>query len=203
MNDRSYHHSGSYLFGAPTASPRCPYHGQSYRPEHCSHCLNILLLANTGGPLSIQPAPLHNTGVYSPTSPIQSSPDSTSSVSFSSPTSASSQESFNWNGVMHPPPPSQSQTFTNQHFLASPRPVGSPAVTTAAISQRQKEPTFFCGVPGCTSQGFTERHNWLYHMRSHNDERPYPCAKCSKSFRSRSDLTRHGKGRKSCNRRPY
>ncbi|KAJ8096225.1 hypothetical protein PM082_011354 [Marasmius tenuissimus] len=40
------------------------------------------------------------------------------------------------------------------------RPVGSAANTEAAIGNRRNRPVYFCNVPGCTSQGFTQRHNY-------------------------------------------
>ncbi|KAK1236383.1 hypothetical protein PQX77_000367 [Marasmius sp. AFHP31] len=80
--------------------------------------------------------------------------------------------------------------------------VGSPAVTDAAIAHRTKVPMFSCDVPGCTSKGFTERHNLMYHMRSHQGIRPYKCYKCDKGFLSSSDLNRHlTKAKRPCNER--
>ncbi|KAK1218871.1 hypothetical protein PQX77_018424 [Marasmius sp. AFHP31] len=71
------------------------------------------------------------------------------------------------------------------------RPVGSAANTEAAIGNRRNRPVYFCNVPGCTSQGFTQRHNYEYHIRSHMDDRPFVCDDCERGFNSRSDLNRH------------
>ncbi|KAJ8086206.1 hypothetical protein PM082_005029 [Marasmius tenuissimus] len=69
--------------------------------------------------------------------------------------------------------------------------VGSMANTLVARSLRRREPKYFCDVPGCTSQGFTQKHNLEYHKRSHRNERPYQCDLCFRPFGARSDLNRH------------
>ncbi|KAL0564548.1 hypothetical protein V5O48_017495 [Marasmius crinis-equi] len=100
-------------------------------------------------------------------------------------------------GYPLPPGPPESQ------LLSQPtRPqVGSSAMTDNALRLRKKEAKHFCPVPGCESQGFTEKHNLNYHMRSHDDERPFVCERCGKRFRSKNDLNRHFlKSKKPCER---
>ncbi|KAG7089211.1 hypothetical protein E1B28_010913 [Marasmius oreades] len=124
------------------------------------------LPANAGASLSILPAPIHNSRVYSPTSPTQSSSDSTSDTAlFPSPTFVSSQESFNWipgSPLVRLLP--QLQMYMDQHSPVRRRSV---AVAKDAIYPPKRVPTFFCTVPGCTSKGFAAKRAWLYHMRSH------------------------------------
>ncbi|KAJ8086237.1 hypothetical protein PM082_005060 [Marasmius tenuissimus] len=79
--------------------------------------------------------------------------------------------------------------------VEQPRVVGSMANTLVAISLRKKGPKYFCDVPGCRSQGFTQKHNLEYHKRSHRNERPFKCDYCLRSFGARCDLTRHRKRR--------
>ncbi|KAJ8072179.1 hypothetical protein PM082_015737 [Marasmius tenuissimus] len=69
--------------------------------------------------------------------------------------------------------------------------VGSMANTLVARSLRRREPKYFCDVPGCTAQGFTQKHNLEYHKRSHRNERPYHCDLCFRPFGARSNLNRH------------
>ncbi|KAF9254053.1 hypothetical protein L218DRAFT_938884 [Marasmius fiardii PR-910] len=71
--------------------------------------------------------------------------------------------------------------------------VGSQAITLASSSDRKRPPSYFCQVPGCTSRGFTTRHAFEYHQRSHLNIRPFRCSDCSRGFGSRSDLKRHQK----------
>ncbi|KAJ8085975.1 hypothetical protein PM082_004794 [Marasmius tenuissimus] len=81
------------------------------------------------------------------------------------------------------------------------RQVGSHALTDASIARRgtQRLPRYFCEFPGCSSRGFTAKHNYQYHMRAHRGESPFECPKCGRTFRSRSDLQRHeSKTRKPC-----
>ncbi|KAJ8091956.1 hypothetical protein PM082_024191 [Marasmius tenuissimus] len=40
------------------------------------------------------------------------------------------------------------------------RPVGSATTTTVATRHRRNRPVYFCEVPGCTSKGFTQKHNF-------------------------------------------
>ncbi|KAJ8078099.1 hypothetical protein PM082_000305 [Marasmius tenuissimus] len=47
------------------------------------------------------------------------------------------------------------------------RQVGSEAITKAALKNRRNKPLYFCRVPRCTSKGFTQKHNFEYHQRSH------------------------------------
>ncbi|KAF9260030.1 hypothetical protein L218DRAFT_947123 [Marasmius fiardii PR-910] len=92
----------------------------------------------------------------------------------------------------------------NQQYLPV-RPVGSPGVTQTTLNHRKKVPMFFCPVSGCESRGFTEKHNFIYHMRSHEGIKPFECPRCGKPFRSQSDLTRHlKKSKKRCDsQKPY
>ncbi|KAF9262916.1 hypothetical protein L218DRAFT_370962 [Marasmius fiardii PR-910] len=88
----------------------------------------------------------------------------------------------------------QQSMVTPPSVHASQKQIGSPAMTKAGMSRRKKDKDsrFFCRVPGCRSQGFTEAHNLSYHNRCHQDERPFgPCPKCGKYFRARGDLKRH------------
>ncbi|KAJ8091939.1 hypothetical protein PM082_024174 [Marasmius tenuissimus] len=73
------------------------------------------------------------------------------------------------------------------------RQVGSAATTSRATGNRRTRPVYFCEVPGCTSRGFTQRHNFQYHLRSHGGHRPFRCERCGRRFNSRSDLKRHGR----------
>ncbi|KAK1222146.1 B-cell lymphoma/leukemia 11A [Marasmius sp. AFHP31] len=82
--------------------------------------------------------------------------------------------------------------FVN-HISSNPRQVGSSTVTGASIARRKtRRPRYFCNVPGCSSEGFTAKHNYDYHMRAHNGEKPFRCSGCERAFGSRSDLRRHG-----------
>ncbi|KAJ8086265.1 hypothetical protein PM082_005088 [Marasmius tenuissimus] len=71
--------------------------------------------------------------------------------------------------------------------------VGSPAVTQASTARRggHQATLYFCNVPGCTSRGFTAKHNLQYHARVHTGERPFVCDRCGRAFYSGSDLRRH------------
>ncbi|KAL0573585.1 hypothetical protein V5O48_008362, partial [Marasmius crinis-equi] len=62
--------------------------------------------------------------------------------------------------------PSGSAGSTTSQFLAVPLPdpverriVGSNANIIASVSRRKKQAKYFCDVPGCPSQGFTQKHN--------------------------------------------
>ncbi|KAJ8080815.1 hypothetical protein PM082_017650 [Marasmius tenuissimus] len=86
-------------------------------------------------------------------------------------------------------------TISTDYFCH--RQVGSPTVTRAATARRgPSAPRYFCNLPGCSSEGFTSKTNLEYHIRAHNGERPFDCARCRHTFRSRSDLQRHMKHRK-------
>ena len=111
-------------------------------------------------------------------------------------------------GEYYSPTPSSTESDGSPH-----RQVGSCEGTDASTSRRGKEPLYFCEVPGCKSQGFTAKHNYmcrfrltdtcarlythgqflvyLDHIRAHKGERPFVCSRCKGAFRSRSDLKRH------------
>ncbi|KAL0580931.1 hypothetical protein V5O48_001125 [Marasmius crinis-equi] len=62
--------------------------------------------------------------------------------------------------------PSGSAGSSTSQFSAVPLPdpierliVGSQANIEASVSKRKKQPKYFCDVPGCPSQGFTQKHN--------------------------------------------
>ncbi|KAL0571122.1 hypothetical protein V5O48_010830 [Marasmius crinis-equi] len=95
-------------------------------------------------------------------------------------------------------PQSQSISKTPKQIQAC-RQVGSTAGTRASLKHRKKVAAYFCGVVGCESMGFTEKHNYDYHMRSHKGLKPYQCARCLRGFGSRYDLNRHiKKSKKPC-----
>ncbi|KAG7088131.1 hypothetical protein E1B28_012155 [Marasmius oreades] len=172
------------------------------------------------------PQALMHHGFYPPTSASPTSPSllgssfqSGSSASplspsgtapFLSPTSPSSEGS-SWMPVDDPynsvypagsydSSQSRNSNTDTTSFLVNRMQVGSVAITAATRKRRtKKESTFFCPVLGCNSEGFTEKHNLVYHMRSHGDIRPYECTRCGKCFRSQSDLTRHiNKAKRPC-----
>ncbi|KAJ8096235.1 hypothetical protein PM082_011364 [Marasmius tenuissimus] len=86
--------------------------------------------------------------------------------------------------------PSRGQQLGDVNQL---RQVGSAATTEVAVRNRTARPVYFCNVPGCTSRGFTQRHNFEYHNRSHTNSRPFVCNDCKRGFNSRSDLNRHNR----------
>ncbi|KAI3607473.1 hypothetical protein WG66_004985 [Moniliophthora roreri] len=69
--------------------------------------------------------------------------------------------------------------------------VGRPAATQASKMLRKKKPLYFCPFSGCTSSGFTEKHNLEYHCKAHRGIKPHVCEKCNKGFGSKGDLRRH------------
>ncbi|KAJ8086221.1 hypothetical protein PM082_005044 [Marasmius tenuissimus] len=56
--------------------------------------------------------------------------------------------------------PSTSSNAAVERSPGRPRVVGSMAHTLVARSLRKKRPKYFCDVPGCQSQGFTQKHNF-------------------------------------------
>ncbi|KAF9260027.1 hypothetical protein L218DRAFT_623564 [Marasmius fiardii PR-910] len=191
----------------------CP-HGNGTK-QQCSDCLladaNAQLQWNLYSSSFQHSATLSiSNGPYTPASPAS---HSTSSAGVSPPSSSSYGSSWmQWNTSNPSHPPGNYSSFPESHtWSTEPSPpsdfrqqIGSVTMTTTAISNRKLEPKFFCDVPGCTSQGFTEKHNYLYHMRSHEVQRPYMCERCGKSFRAQGDLTRHlYMSKKRCERKPY
>ncbi|KAF9260146.1 hypothetical protein L218DRAFT_1055118 [Marasmius fiardii PR-910] len=50
-------------------------------------------------------------------------------------------------------------THYHRNQYLSVRSAGPSAPTLAALHPRNRLPMFFCSIPGCTSQGFTEKHS--------------------------------------------
>ncbi|ESK89937.1 hypothetical protein Moror_785 [Moniliophthora roreri MCA 2997] len=75
--------------------------------------------------------------------------------------------------------------------------VGSPAAAGISKSLRTKDAAYFCPYrgEGCSSEGFTEKHNLNYHINSHLGIKPHVCLNCRRGFGSKSDLARHLKAK--------
>ncbi|KAL0060376.1 hypothetical protein AAF712_012827 [Marasmius tenuissimus] len=86
--------------------------------------------------------------------------------------------------AIHSRSPNMSDTATE--------PTEEPAWRRTLSAMGRRSPQYFCNVPGCTSQGFTQKHNLQYHLRSHLGMRSFECS-CSRTFHSRSDLNRHAR----------
>ncbi|KAK1225361.1 hypothetical protein PQX77_011701 [Marasmius sp. AFHP31] len=109
-----------------------------------------------GQPLSVQiPPAVTNQAFTRPPSTSTSSTPSTGS-SLYTPSSYSSVYPVT-EAILH------GQPMDDGYLKVPPLQRGSPAVTSAAIQHRIKKPAFYCDVPGCTSQGFADRHNLSSH----------------------------------------
>ncbi|KAJ8088504.1 hypothetical protein PM082_022577 [Marasmius tenuissimus] len=175
-----------FFYDCPICNPQYNDPSLSQQPQHQSQNLST-------GPLSLS-------------IPLSPSSSTTGSTTFTSPSLSphgTYPANYSYNTPYSPASPLTgpiSPSQTGGSYPQFPRhQVGSAAGTTAALNNRTKPATFFCEVQGCPSKGFTERHNLLYHTRSHQNVRPYVCEKCGRAFTSRSDLTRHvTKSKKPC-----
>ncbi|KAF7320110.1 hypothetical protein MKEN_00795400 [Mycena kentingensis (nom. inval.)] len=68
--------------------------------------------------------------------------------------------------------------------------VGSIAGRAAARGRRKNPGKFSCSL--CPAD-FTAKHNLTYHMKSHNNEKEWPCAKCKAAFVTPHVAKRHEK----------
>ncbi|KAJ8078086.1 hypothetical protein PM082_000292 [Marasmius tenuissimus] len=66
------------------------------------------------------------------------------------------------------------------------RQVGSEATTKVALENRRNKPLYFCHVPRCTSKGFTQKHNFEWHMESE-----WPILRPDGFYRTRPRIPNH------------
>lgn len=58
------------------------------------------------------------------------------------------------------------------------------------ISALHSSKRFPCTEPGC-EKSFTRLYNLSFHLRSHRNEKPFPCTQCDFRFTRKHDLMRH------------
>lgn len=58
------------------------------------------------------------------------------------------------------------------------------------ITNNRRKKLIICKYGDCKKE-FTKTWSFLYHARMHEEERPYSCSKCPKTFSQKSNLTKH------------